>query len=69
MVIVGVNGDLVQPRNVESRYQKMKEWVEHREYVEKLAKGCRNYVISRYSSEDVRRAYYHELKSLAGVEN
>ena len=69
VVTEGVNGELVRPRSADALYHKMKDWAEHREYVEKLAKGCRNYVISRYSSEDVRRAYYHELKSLAGVEN
>jgi len=62
----GVNGDLVQPRNADALYLKMKDWVEHREHVTELAKGCRNYVLSRYSSEDVKWAYYKELKSLAG---
>lgn len=69
VVTVGVNGELVQPKNVESLYQKMKDWVEHRERVAELAKGCRNYVLSRYSSEDVKMAYYHELKSLARIED
>lgn len=68
VVTEGVNGELVQPRNVEALYQKMKNWVEHRERVTEFAKGCRNYVLSRYSSEDVKRAYYNELKSLVGVE-
>ena len=68
VVTVGVNGELVQPRCTDALYQKMKEWVEHRERVAELAKGCRNYVCSRYSSEDVKRAYYQELKSLAGFE-
>lgn len=68
VVTVGVNGELVQPRNVEALYKKMKDWVEHRERVAELAKGCRNYVCSRYSSEDVKMAYYQELKSLAGLE-
>lgn len=68
VVTEGVNGELVQPKNVEALYRKMKDWVEHREYVTELAKGCRNYVCSRYSSEDVKRAYYQELKSLAGLE-
>lgn len=68
VVTVGVNGELVQPRCTDALYQKMKEWVEHRERVAELAKGCRNYVYSRYSSEDVKRAYYQELKSLAGLE-
>lgn len=67
VVTVGVNGELVQPRCTDALYQKMKEWVEHRERVAELAKGCRNYVCSRYSSEDVKMAYYQELKSLVGV--
>ena len=69
VVTVGVNGELVQSRCTDALYQKMKEWVEHRERVAELAKGCRNYVCSRYSSEDVKRAYYQELKSLVGIED
>ena len=69
VVTEGVNGELVQPRCADALYQKMKDWAEHRERVAELAKGCRNYVLSRYSSEDVKRAYYQELKSLAGIEN
>ena len=68
VVTVGGNGELVQPRRADALYQKMKDWVEHREYVANLARGCRYYVISRYSREDVKRAYYQELKSLAGLE-
>lgn len=68
VVTVGVNGELVDPRNTDALYHKMKEWVKHREHIAEMAKGCRNYVCSRYSSEDVKRAYYQELKSLAGLE-
>lgn len=68
VVTEGVNGELVQPRNVEALYQKMKDWVEHREQVAELAKECRNHVLSHYDHEYVKRAYYHELKSLAGIE-
>lgn len=68
VVTEGVNGELVQPRNVDALYQKMKDWVEHREHVADLAKGCRSYVLSRYSSEDVKRAYYLELTSLSEIE-
>ena len=68
VVTVGGDGELVQPRRADALYQKMKDWVEHREHVSELAKGCRSYVLSRYSSEDVKRAYYQELKSLAGLE-
>ncbi len=69
VVTVDVNDELVQPRNVESLYQKMKEWVEHREQVAEKAKVCRNYVLSHYAHEDVKRAYYEELKSLVGIED
>lgn len=69
VVTEGVNGELVQPRCADALYQKMKDWIEHRDHVSELAKGCRNYVLSRYSSEDVRRAYYEELKSLVGIED
>ena len=69
VVSEGVNGELVDPRNTDALYHKMKEWVKHREHIAEMAKGCRNYVLSRYSSEDVRRAYYEELKSLVGIED
>ena len=69
VVTEGVNGELVEPRNTDALYHKMKEWVKHREHIAEMAKGCRNYVLSRYSSEDVRRAYYEELKSLVGIED
>lgn len=67
VVTEGVNGELVQPRCTDALYQKMKEWVEHRERVAELAKGCRNYVLSRYTHEDVKNAYYQELQMLAGL--
>ena len=69
VVTEGVNGELVQPKNVEALYRKMKDWIEHRDHVSELAKGCRNYVLTRYSSEDVKRAYYEELKSLVEIED
>ena len=65
VVTKGVNGELVQPKNVEALYRKMKDWIDHRDHVSELAKGCRNYVLTHYSSEDVMKAYYEELKSLA----
>lgn len=69
VVTEGVNGELVEPRNTDALYHKMKEWVKHCEHIAEMAKGCRNYVLSRYSSEDVRRAYYEELKSLVGIDD
>jgi glycosyltransferase involved in cell wall biosynthesis len=67
VVTEGENGELVTPRNTDALYHKMKDWVEHREEISEMAKACRNYVISRYAHENVKKAYYQELKSLAGL--
>lgn len=67
VVTEDMNGELVKPRDTDALYQKMKDWVEHREHVAALAKGCRDIVLSRYAHEDVKKAYYQELKSIAGI--
>jgi len=67
VVIPMVNGELVEPMNLESLYNKMKDWVDNRDYVSKLAKGCRSYVLTRYKKENVINDYLCEYKTLAGI--
>lgn len=61
------NGVLVQPRNADSLYTVMKEWVEQPEIVKEMSKKCRQVVLEHYSSVDVRNAYFEEYKKLAGL--
>ena len=53
----GINGELVKPKDDASLYKKMKQWEENQEIVEEMARNCREYVCSRYSSNDVASAY------------
>ena len=60
-----VNGELVEARNTNVLYEKMREWVEHPELVESMSKKCRLFILSRYTEESVRDAYYKEYCRLA----
>lgn len=63
----GINGELVKPKDDDSLYKKMKQWEENQEIVEEMARNCREYVCSRYSSNDVASAYYKEYKRLCNI--
>lgn len=67
VVTTGVNGELTTPRDMMALYQKMKSWVENPKIVDSMAKKCREYVCSRYSSDDVAIAYFNEYKKIAGL--
>ena len=60
----GINGELIPSQDEDSLYEKMKDWEENRQKVESMARNCREYVCSRYSSNDVASAYYKEYKRL-----
>ena len=62
-----VNGELIPSRDEMALYEKMKEWVDHPEIVDMMARKCREYVIVRYKKEDVAAAYFEEYKKI--VEN
>lgn len=69
VIVPNVNGVLVKPRDTDSLYSAMKEWVEHTEVVKEMSKKCRQIVLERYSHESVRDAYYKEYRRLAGFSN
>lgn len=56
----GVNGELVAPRNTEELYKKMKDWVKEKDKVKMMSDRCREFVLSRYSKEDVVNSYLDE---------
>lgn len=67
VVTSGINGELTMPKDTMSLYLKMKSWVENPQKVESMAQKCREYVCSRYSSDDVAIAYFNEYKKIAGL--
>jgi len=69
VVTPGINGELFEPRNEESLYKKMEDWIVHPDKVAALAANCRPYVKERYASASVHRAYYSEYCSLAGLDS
>ncbi|MBQ9254228.1 MAG: glycosyltransferase family 4 protein [Bacteroidales bacterium] len=67
VVVPGVNGELVEPRNEAVLYEKMKEWVEHPEEVKRMAGRCRKFALSHYSHTDVTKAYAKEYSRLGKI--
>lgn len=65
----GINGELIPSHNEYSLYEKMKNWEENQQKVEKMAQNCREYVCSRYSSDDVASAYYKYYIELTEANN
>lgn len=62
-----VNGELVQPRNADALFDKMKEWVEEPDRVSHMALSSRNFVETRFDQELVKEAYYVEYCKLANL--
>lgn len=60
-----VNGELVEARNADALYEKMKKWIEHPDIVKEMANQCRAYVLLRYSHTDVIKAYDEEYSCFA----
>ena len=65
VIVPLVNGELVKVRDVESLYQKMKEWVDNPSLVKEMAKTSRAYAESRFAQDIVRNNYYKEYCRLA----
>lgn len=63
VIVSGVNGELVPPRNSEMLYQIMKEWVCNPTKVAKMEKVCRNSIVERYAQDKVFHAYLDEYLS------
>ena len=64
IIINGVNGDLVNPKNEESLFMVMKKWIESPEYVQKLSQNTRKFVEERYSQKMVWNALLEFYKTL-----
>lgn len=64
VVVEGVNGELVAPRNAEALCDKMREWVNNPKKVAKMASVCREHVIQHYEQGFVWKSafeYYKEI--------
>lgn len=69
VIEAGENGELVEAKNAENLYAKMKEWVHNPRTVKTMASSCRPLIVSRYEKETVRDMYYKEYCKLAGIDN
>lgn len=64
IIVNGVNGEIIPPRNADALYQKMEEWLCNPEKVSNMAKNARRIVQERYNQETVLAAtmnVYHNL--------
>lgn len=64
IIINGVNGEIIPPKNSDALYQKMKEWLCNTEKVSYMAKNARRIVEERYNQDMVLTAtmnVYHNL--------
>lgn len=65
VIVPNINGDLVEPRNEDALYDMMKKWKNDLKKVKLMAFQSRDFVLRRYSQDDVRQAYYEEYLRLA----
>lgn len=56
IVIPGKNGDLVEPKNVDSLFNIMQRWINNPNYVKKMSLNARGLVVERYSQKNVWNA-------------
>ena len=64
ILVNGVNGEIIPPKNSDAFYQKMKEWLCNPEKVSNMAKNARRIVEERYNQNMVLTAtmnVYHNL--------
>lgn len=64
IIVNGVNGEIIPPKNSDALYQKMKEWLCNPEKVSNMAKNARRIVEERYNQNMVLTAtmnVYHNL--------
>lgn len=64
-----VNGELVKVRNLDSLYQKMKEWVDSPLLVKDMGRTSRTFVESRFAQDIVRNNYYQEYRRLVKLQD
>lgn len=68
VIVPNVNGELVDVKNVDALYAKMKEWIDNSEHVEAMAKGSRRLIVERFASDHVRDEYCKVYWNLVGME-
>lgn len=68
VIEAGVNGELVEARNADLLYEKMKEWLNNPDKVKTMAANCRSLIVSRYKKDAVRDEYYKEYCKLARID-
>ena len=68
VIVPNVNGELVDVKNVDALYEKMKEWIDNSEHVEAMAKGSRRLIVERFASDHVRDEYCKVYWKLVGME-
>ena len=66
VIVPRVNGELVEARNAEALYEKMREWIDHPTVVELMSFQCRGLILERYSSDVVRDEYCKVYRELVG---
>lgn len=64
IVISGVNGAIVKPRNDEELYLEMKRWIDNPSIVKKMSRNVRKMVKERYECHKVWDDYFNFYKSL-----
>ena len=67
VVVPMLNGELVEPHNTDALYKKMREWMTHPDMIKGMALNCRRHILSHYSTNDVRIAYYKEYCRMIGI--
>lgn len=64
IIVPGVNGEIVEPRDADALYDVMNIWVEDKTYVANMALNARPMIINRYDCQKVWKLYYNEYKRL-----
>ena len=65
VIVPGVNGELVEVKNADALYVKMKEWIGNPDYVMAMADGCRQFIAERYEMSYVGEEYCKVYRKLA----
>lgn len=65
IIVPGCNGDIVEPRNAEQLYRKMRDWVLCPEMVAVMTENARQMVKERFERHRVWALYLEEYKRLA----
>lgn len=64
IILPGVNGEIIPPRDENALYEKMKEWVNHTKKPAAMARNARHLVETRFEQKVVWEALLEEYKRL-----